>query len=179
MSVNLRYPNITGLSEKEQIAQIKSYLHQLVEQLNYTLPNLESGESESPSASAQSDDLSYTELRAFVIQELQEIENQFDKLSTKMQSEYVSDEELPDAIEDALAQAKDSGEFDGPQGIQGEKGDTGDQGPKGDPGDDGYTPIKGVDYFTEGEINSVATQAAGKILFTLDDDGNLYYEVEE
>ena len=46
-------------------------------------------------------------------------------------------------------------------------------------GDNGYTPVKGVDYFTEDEVNSVATQAAGKIVFTMDEDGNLYYEVEE
>ena len=32
MSMNLRYPKITGPTEKEQLAQIKSYLHQFVEQ---------------------------------------------------------------------------------------------------------------------------------------------------
>ena len=31
-----RYPNITGLSEQEQLRQLKSYLYQLVEQLNNT-----------------------------------------------------------------------------------------------------------------------------------------------
>lgn len=43
----------------------------------------------------------------------------------------------------------------GIQGIQGEKGDTGAQGlkgDKGDKGDDGYTPQKGVDYFTDEDI---------------------------
>lgn len=33
---NFRYPNITGFSEKEQLHQLKSYLYQLVEQLNNT-----------------------------------------------------------------------------------------------------------------------------------------------
>lgn len=164
MSVNLRYPNITGLSEKEQLAQIKSYLHQLVEQLNYSLPTLGTGEVASQPASSQSEDISYGELRSFVIQELQAIESSFDELSTKMQSGYVSDEELPKAIDDALAQAKESGEFDGTDGKDGQ---------------DGKTPIKGVDYFTDEEISSVAQQAAEKISFTLDEDGNLYYELEE
>lgn len=41
-------------------------------------------------------------------------------------------EDIPQAIDDALTAAKESGEF---------KGD------KGDPGEDGYTPVKGVDYF--------------------------------
>lgn len=52
----------------------------------------------------------------------------------------------------------------GPQGIQGPKGDIGpegiqgpkgDVGPKGEMGEPGYTPIKGVDYFTENDINTI------------------------
>jgi hypothetical protein len=46
----------------------------------------------------------------------------------------------------------------GPQGIQGakgEKGDTGAQGPKGDTGEAGYTPQKGVDYFTQADIAEI------------------------
>lgn len=42
---------------------------------------------------------------------------------------------LSEAVNLALAQAKESGEFDGRDGIDGQ------------PGEDGYTPIKGVDYF--------------------------------
>lgn len=41
MSMNFRYPNINGRSEREQIAQIRSFLHQLVDQLNYAIPRLE------------------------------------------------------------------------------------------------------------------------------------------
>lgn len=37
MSVDLRLPNIKGGTEQEQIAQIKSYLYQFVEQLNWAL----------------------------------------------------------------------------------------------------------------------------------------------
>ena len=71
---------------------------------------------------------------------------------------------IPQTIEDALTEAKESGEFDGPQGPQGEKGDKGDkgdtgaqgpagetgatgetgpQGPKGDKGDAGATGPQG------------------------------------
>lgn len=58
----------------------------------------------------------------------------------------VSQDDLQAATNEALAQAKESGEFDGPQGPQGprgengpqgEKGDTGPAGPKGDTGDTG------------------------------------------
>lgn len=46
--------------------------------------------------------------------------------------------ELPNAIDDALAEAKESGMFDGKDGTNGKPGKD---------GKDGYTPIKGVDYF--------------------------------
>lgn len=42
----------------------------------------------------------------------------------------------------------------GPQGIQGEVGPQGPAGPQGEPGPtgaDGYTPVKGVDYFTDAD----------------------------
>lgn len=42
MSVDLRYPNITGKTEAEQLTQVKSYLHQLVDQLTWALSNVDS-----------------------------------------------------------------------------------------------------------------------------------------
>lgn len=56
---------------------------------------------------------------------------------------------IPDTIADALTEAKESGEFDGPKGDKGDKGDTGAQGiqgpsgPKGDKGDTGAQGIQG------------------------------------
>lgn len=58
--------------------------------------------------------------------------------------------ELTNAVNTALAQAKASGEFDGPQGPagpkgeKGEKGDTGDTGPAGPKGDTGDTGPQGI-----------------------------------
>ena len=42
MSIDLRYPNIQGKTEAEQLVQVKSYLHQLVEQLNWSLNTINS-----------------------------------------------------------------------------------------------------------------------------------------
>ena len=39
----------------------------------------------------------------------------------------------------------------------------GAQGPQGVPGADGHTPVKGVDYFTESEINNIITEAASAV----------------
>ena len=46
--------------------------------------------------------------------------------------------QLPAAVDDALAKAKASGEFDGKDGTDGKDGKD---------GKDGYTPVKGIDYF--------------------------------
>ena len=43
----------------------------------------------------------------------------------------------------------------GPQGIQGERGIQGPAGADGRDGIDGKTPVKGTDYFTNAEINSI------------------------
>lgn len=43
----------------------------------------------------------------------------------------------------------------GEKGDQGDKGDKGDKGEKGDTGDAGITPVKGVDYFTDNEIEEI------------------------
>ena len=42
--IDLRYPNITGKTEAEQMVQVKSYLHQLVGQLNWALNAVESSQ---------------------------------------------------------------------------------------------------------------------------------------
>lgn len=39
--IEIRLPNINGTTEKEQIDQLKSYIYQLVEQLNWAFNALE------------------------------------------------------------------------------------------------------------------------------------------
>ena len=96
--------------------------------------------------------------------------------------------ELQDVVDDALAQAKTSGEFNGTDGVsathswngtiltvtsasgssssdlKGDKGDQGIQGDIGEKGADGYTPVKGIDYWTEddkAEIQAYIDDAIG------------------
>lgn len=59
--------------------------------------------------------------------------------------DYLLSSELSSAIETALAEAKASGEFDGATGA------TGATGAQGEKGEDGYTPVKGVDYYTDAD----------------------------
>lgn len=50
MTHEFRYPNITGTTPQEQIAQIKSYLHQLVEQLQWSMNNIDTAQSQMSAA---------------------------------------------------------------------------------------------------------------------------------
>lgn len=70
-----------------------------------------------------------------------------------LQREMMSQEDL----EHALLQARESGTFDGPQGP---KGDQGEPGIPGAAGKDGYTPIAGIDYWTQEEKNEMTASAA-------------------
>lgn len=85
----------------------------------------------------------------------------------------ISQDDLQNATNEALAQAKASGEFDGQQGQKGDKGEPGPQGEKGEqgepgpagpagadgqpgePGADGKTPVKGVDFWTAADQESI------------------------
>ena len=44
--INIRLPNITASTEREQLLQVKSYLHQLASELNWALSTIESGNSQ-------------------------------------------------------------------------------------------------------------------------------------
>lgn len=82
---------------------------------------------------------------------------------------------LDGAIQDALARATESGEFDGEPGEDGITPHIGANGnwwiggtdtglpSRGAPGEPGKTPVKGADYFTSEEIQEVAELAAGMV----------------
>lgn len=72
------------------------------------------------------------------------------ELKNKFENNSIDTEQLTEAVNTALAQAKESGMFDGKDGEQGPKGDTGEQGiqgpegPQGPKGDTGATGATGA-----------------------------------
>ena len=82
-----------------------------------------------------------------------------------------SQHDLQNATNEALALAKASGEFDGPQGPVGPQGPKGDTGPQGPAGADGYTPVKGTDYFTESD----KTELVNAVLAALPNGNEVAY----
>ncbi len=62
----------------------------------------------------------------------------------------------------------------GPQGVagpQGPQGETGDKGDQGEPGADGYTPVKGVDYWTPEDKQEILDELNGTLSISLDESG--------
>lgn len=140
MSVNIRYPNITSSNEREQIAQIKSYLHQLVDQLNYALPTLGSS---SATYDVQGEQMSYYDLRSLIMQQMQEVQKAVDELSKKF--------------------VKNSGWEPSKNLVTDANGN-----------------VVAVDQvFTDEQIASVAAYVVSRISFSLDEEGNLKYEILE
>lgn len=116
--MNLRYPNITGPSDKEQLTQVKGYLYQLVNDLNYALsfiPESSDGKATSTKATGASQyegnagEVQYSDLRALLAQELQRAENLLNQIETDLAN----------------------GKLNGPQGPQGEPGADGKDGADG------------------------------------------------
>lgn len=87
----------------------------------------------------------------------------------------VSEKEIQDAIESALAELPGGGLTAGQvqsmidaslEGFEGGKGEPGKDGVDGKDGEDGYTPVRGVDYWTEedkAEIKSYIDEALAEL----------------
>lgn len=71
---DFRYPSINGSTEREQIAQIKSFLHQLVDNLNYSFSIIDDG-------NEKKETLSTEELRDQLMQEIQKLNRRINQLS--------------------------------------------------------------------------------------------------
>ncbi len=67
---------------------------------------------------------------------------------------FLTEEQIPQTINDALAQAKESGEFNGKDGVDGKDGKD---------GTDGKNPVRGVDYYTETDKEEIVNRVLEEI----------------
>lgn len=108
-----RYPNITGATEKEQLHQLKSYLYQLVEQLNNTtevsLPSRSGLQTGTATASAsgekQTDPAAdFAALKGLIIKSADIVEAYSEKLEKQLVGKYVSASEFGSYTEATTSQ---------------------------------------------------------------------------
>lgn len=103
MSTNLRYPNITGMTDRDKLAQVQSYLHQLVDQLNYALKNMESGGSGATLSTAgassktekQIDATStFKSIKSLIIKSADIVNAYYEEINKKLSGLYVAESDF-------------------------------------------------------------------------------------
>lgn len=98
---------------------------------------------------------------SFEPEEQTEVEQVMSALNSGVELVQEIADGIPQAIDNALAEAKASGEFDGPPGP---KGDTGGKGEKGDTGAQGPQGPKGDSYIlTDADKEEIITQVAEQV----------------
>lgn len=106
MSIDIRLPNITGRTDAEQLAQIRSYLYQFAGQLQWALNTIESGGTGSNgtilqqigSASEKNDDpvSNFNQLKGLIIKSADIINAYYEKIDEmlKLSGHYVAQSEF-------------------------------------------------------------------------------------
>lgn len=104
MSVNLRYPQITGNTPAEQMVQTKRYLRQLVDQLNFALQEVgdrypTTANASSTSASFQADKekqalLAFNDIKALIIKSADIVNAYYDEINTRLEGVYVAESDF-------------------------------------------------------------------------------------
>ena len=101
MSIELRLPQITSTTEQGQLQQIKSYLYQLTEQLNWALSSVEtqkassivavaSGSSKSTQGnqSTETAQNTFDKVKGLIIKSADIVDSYYDEISKRLEGEY-------------------------------------------------------------------------------------------
>lgn len=109
MGIQLRMPSITG-SDREQLSQIRSYLYQIVPQLEWALGNMEnsiasnqvvlqtSGGSTNQTSTASAK-VSFAELKPLIIKSADIVNAYYDEISKKLDGLYVAESDFGTFVE--------------------------------------------------------------------------------
>lgn len=118
MSIDFRFPNITAKDEAGQLIQIKSYLHQLVEQLNYSI-NIVSSESSAagttqnkPASSGNKEETTpqatFNSIKSLIIKSADIVNAYYDVINTRLKGIYVAESDFGIYSEETEAKLEQS-----------------------------------------------------------------------
>ncbi len=104
MSTDFRFPNITAKDEAGQLIQMKSYLHQLVEQLNYAMKTVESGSAGGvaytggPNSAAGSEDAkaqaTFNSIKSLIIKSADIVNAYYETINSRLRGLYVAESDF-------------------------------------------------------------------------------------
>lgn len=116
MPYDLRYPMITGASEEEQLTQLKSYLYQLVEQLNYSLNNIDKVQIQyiqtptknesSKKADEKGTQATFDALKPLIIKSAEIVEAYYEEINERLEGLYVAQSDFGTFQEQTLQEIK-------------------------------------------------------------------------
>lgn len=117
MGFDLRLPNITGVTEREQLSQIKSYLYQFAQQLQWALSTIDTSSvsnqvaSQAPQkvivqAKEQSAEVSFNALKSLIIKSADIVNAYYDEISERLSGLYVASSDFGTYIEETDAKIK-------------------------------------------------------------------------
>ena len=102
--IDIRYPSITGTNDAAQLMQVKSYLHQLVDQLNMALKDMEQSTApavavaKSVSAGKAAEDKeaqsTFNSIKALIIKSADIVNAYYDEINYRLESVYVAESEF-------------------------------------------------------------------------------------
>lgn len=108
--IDLRYPNITGKTPAEQISQLNSYIHQLVDQLNWGLNAAEAYQGgntsvpvvykQSESATPQEAEDTFNSIKALIIKSADIVKAYEDTILTDFNGKYFADSDFGTYVEE-------------------------------------------------------------------------------
>lgn len=99
MSIELRFPNITAPTEAGQLLQVRSYLHQLVEQLNWALEHITSDSGQAAAAgavgaggtSAEREAVSsFNSIKSLIIKSADIVNAYYEVIRRRLEGQYVA-----------------------------------------------------------------------------------------
>lgn len=104
MSMNFRLPNITAKDEVGQLRQMQSFLHQLVQELNYAMKTVEGGSSgavayQSKAASAGGSDnakaqATFNDIKSLIIKSADIVNAYYEAINYRLQGLYVAESDF-------------------------------------------------------------------------------------
>lgn len=105
MGIQIRLPNITGASEKEQLVQLKSYLYQLSEELQWAFDNIDTtggssngyvvnqaarGFTATNGAGGVNAEATFAAIKALIIKSADIVEAYYEEINAKLEGAYVA-----------------------------------------------------------------------------------------
>lgn len=105
MAFDLRLPNITGSTEREQLAQVKSYLYQLTEQLQWAINNVSAapasyvvsqGHISAPSSQSTPFDaeVAFSDLKPLIIKSADIVQAYYEEINNRLEGLFVAESDF-------------------------------------------------------------------------------------